>query len=360
MGDGGSLDDQDEAYLDFDDDDHDSDNDDAYDDDENDDMDSRIANAMAENSLSLDGKYKAREYIPGLCDGDDFDDDLVDAASDSNQSPTNKNRDSNHQPNYRLVSSSTIGMTCSGCGSPFQSKNVLRPGFLPSDIFAKEDDRLRTLKREGVISGSVEIGGEGGGEEAADWSADDEVDWLVNGAQQQQEQQEQNHHQQPTRSTRDHKVIIPPLRNVPIRIRFSFAEDFPVCGTELEIGQNAQDKLDIPKKNHQQSQRFRALVHLQSGTRRVAICRHLEPGRGDLTIVGTKPYRKNPGAVNPKCENQVDHHHARDYHSLIEPIDAKTRKNQNRNTGGEYPAISLPVVLGRLIRLKSLVEEPPS
>jgi len=197
VGDGGSLDDQDEAYLDFDDDDHDSDNDDAYDDDENDDMDSRIANAMAENSLSLDGKYKAREYIPGLCDGDDFDDDLVDAASDSNQSPTNKNRDSNHQPNYRLVSSSTIGMTCSGCGSPFQSKNVLRPGFLPSDIFAKEDDRLRTLKREGVISGSVEIGGEGGGEEAADWSADDEVDWLVNGAQQQQEQQQEQQQQQP-------------------------------------------------------------------------------------------------------------------------------------------------------------------
>lgn len=54
-------------------------------------------------------------------------------------------------------------MVCSACGADFQSSNTQKPGFLPQLGQLEELRRLQN-KAEG---------------DASDWSAEDEIEWLI-------------------------------------------------------------------------------------------------------------------------------------------------------------------------------------
>jgi len=63
--------------------------------------------------------------------------------------------------------------SCPGCGSKFQSDDVMRPGFLPFEKFemqtrlAEYEERRKLMERQ--LSGDAE------------WSTDDEIEWLLKG-----------------------------------------------------------------------------------------------------------------------------------------------------------------------------------
>ena len=63
----------------------------------------------------------------------------------------------------------TGSMSCSGCGANFQMNDDLRPGFLPEDKF---DIQTKLSKIEEVQKMQEKA-------ESADWSPDDEVEWLL-------------------------------------------------------------------------------------------------------------------------------------------------------------------------------------
>lgn len=63
----------------------------------------------------------------------------------------------------------TGSLTCSGCGSDFQNDDDLQPGFLPSDKYEvqKKLSKIEDVQKEQEKA------------ETAEWSTDDEVDWLL-------------------------------------------------------------------------------------------------------------------------------------------------------------------------------------
>lgn len=73
-------------------------------------------------------------------------------------------------------------MTCSGCGANFQKDDELRPGFLPE---LKFDIQTKLSKIEEVQKMQEKA-------ESANWSPEDEVEWLLQGGDQNSEQNEVN------------------------------------------------------------------------------------------------------------------------------------------------------------------------
>ena len=67
---------------------------------------------------------------------------------------------------FKIISGA---MTCSGCGANFQSDDELRPGFLPAE---KYDVQTKLRKIEEVQKMQEKA-------ESADWSPEDEVEWLL-------------------------------------------------------------------------------------------------------------------------------------------------------------------------------------
>lgn len=63
----------------------------------------------------------------------------------------------------------TGSMSCSGCGSNFQEEDELRPGYLPPD---KYEIQTKLSKIEDAQKSQEK-------EETAEWSTDDEIDWLL-------------------------------------------------------------------------------------------------------------------------------------------------------------------------------------
>ena len=63
----------------------------------------------------------------------------------------------------------TGSMTCSGCGSNFQEDDELRPGFLPSEKFVVQT-KLSKIEEAQKMQEKAE---------SAEWSPEDEVDWLL-------------------------------------------------------------------------------------------------------------------------------------------------------------------------------------
>ena len=67
---------------------------------------------------------------------------------------------------FKIISGA---MTCSGCGANFQNDDELRPGFLPAE---KYDVQTKLSKIEEVQKMQEKA-------ESADWSPEDEVEWLL-------------------------------------------------------------------------------------------------------------------------------------------------------------------------------------
>jgi len=63
----------------------------------------------------------------------------------------------------------TNAMTCSACGADFQAKNEARPGFLPQE---KYDTQVKLSKIEEVQRLQEKA-------ESANWSPEDEIEWLI-------------------------------------------------------------------------------------------------------------------------------------------------------------------------------------
>lgn len=67
---------------------------------------------------------------------------------------------------FKVISGS---MTCSGCGSDFQSDDELRPGFLPNDKYVVQTKLLNIEEAQKVQEKA----------DSDEWSTDDEIDWLL-------------------------------------------------------------------------------------------------------------------------------------------------------------------------------------
>ena len=67
---------------------------------------------------------------------------------------------------FKVISGS---MSCSGCGSNFQSDDELRPGFLPNDKYEVQTQLLQIEEAQKVQEKA----------ESDEWSTDDEIDWLL-------------------------------------------------------------------------------------------------------------------------------------------------------------------------------------
>lgn len=76
--------------------------------------------------------------------------------------------ETSRNPLYKL---DMMPMECPACGANFQSKDVSRPGFLPPD---KMKEQMKLAKRR-----SEENKLEALQDEDAEWSTDDEIDWLL-------------------------------------------------------------------------------------------------------------------------------------------------------------------------------------
>lgn len=80
---------------------------------------------------------------------------------------------------FKIISGS---MTCSGCGANFQKKDDMRPGFLPEDKF---DIQTKLSKIEEVQKMQEKA-------ESADWSPEDEIEWLLREGEPDSEDSEEN------------------------------------------------------------------------------------------------------------------------------------------------------------------------
>lgn len=80
---------------------------------------------------------------------------------------------------FKIISGA---MSCSGCGADFQKNDELRPGFLPEEKF---DVQTKLSKIEEVQKMQQKA-------ESADWSPEDEIEWLLRESEPKGEQSEDN------------------------------------------------------------------------------------------------------------------------------------------------------------------------
>jgi 50S ribosome-binding GTPase len=136
------------------------------DDNDDEDMDARITAARSDMvrgrvsvpkpldrmaSSELGFRYEADRYYGG-----------VDEGGPSTETSSSRPRE------FQLV---TNALVCSACGADFQSSNERKPGYLPAEKFAIQVKlgQLEELQR-------LQLKAEN---DAADWSAEDEIEWLI-------------------------------------------------------------------------------------------------------------------------------------------------------------------------------------
>jgi 50S ribosome-binding GTPase len=102
-------------------------------------------------SSELGFRYEADRYYGG-----------VDEGGPLTESSSSRPRE------FQLV---TDALVCSACGADFQSSNERKPGYLPAEKFAIQVKlgQLEELQRLQLKAES----------DAADWSAEDEIEWLI-------------------------------------------------------------------------------------------------------------------------------------------------------------------------------------
>jgi 50S ribosome-binding GTPase len=131
------------------------------DDSDDEDMDARIAAArthmvpkplgrMASSELGF--RYEADRYYGGVDEG----------------GPSIEPSSSSRPREFQLV---TDALVCSACGADFQSSNERKPGYLPAEKFAIQV-KLGQLEELQRLQRKAE-------NDAADWSAEDEIEWLI-------------------------------------------------------------------------------------------------------------------------------------------------------------------------------------
>lgn len=144
-----------------DDDDDDEDDDDDFLDfggEDDDDMDARIAAAQRDVSTG-------RVSVPG--DLDRFADrvDLSEIGFRKELNPFG-NDETPRKDAFKLI---TNAMTCSACGSDFQSRNEQRPGYLPPEKFEIQT-KLSKIEEMQLLKAKAE---------SAEWTPEDEVEYLI-------------------------------------------------------------------------------------------------------------------------------------------------------------------------------------
>ena len=159
---------------DFTDDDYDIDLDEDEDDD--DDVDNDIPDFGQSTTQSMDERLAAarrdqtlgRVTVPKSLDRFSQDvsfDDLKKLGFRREANPFG-NDETPRRAQFKVITGS---MTCSGCGSGFQKEDELRPGFLPSE---KYEIQMKLSKIEEAQKQNDRA-------ESAEWSPEDEVEWLL-------------------------------------------------------------------------------------------------------------------------------------------------------------------------------------
>eukprot|EP00571_Detonula_confervacea_P016555 CAMPEP_0172311058 /NCGR_PEP_ID=MMETSP1058-20130122/13655_1 /TAXON_ID=83371 /ORGANISM="Detonula confervacea, Strain CCMP 353" /LENGTH=797 /DNA_ID=CAMNT_0013024115 /DNA_START=136 /DNA_END=2529 /DNA_ORIENTATION=- len=124
-------------------------------------MDERLASAKRDSSL---GRITVPEGLDKFSQEVSFDD-LKKLGFRREVNPFG-NDETPRREQFKVITGS---MACSGCGSNFQKDNDLQPGFLPAE---KYEVQTKLSKIEDVQKQQEKA-------ETADWSSDDEVDWLL-------------------------------------------------------------------------------------------------------------------------------------------------------------------------------------
>ena len=148
---GAFEDDDDEDYLDFGSDD----------DEEDEDMDARIAAAKRDMDL---GRVSVPKDLEKFASSDDID--LRKLGFKREVNPFGDD-ETPRKDQFKLI---TNAMVCSACGSDFQSKNEMRPGFLPAEKFEIQV-KLSKLEEMQKLQEKAQSN--------AEWSPEDEIEYLI-------------------------------------------------------------------------------------------------------------------------------------------------------------------------------------
>ncbi|KAL7532597.1 hypothetical protein ACHAXR_007121 [Thalassiosira sp. AJA248-18] len=124
-------------------------------------MEERLANAQRDISL---GRVSVPKELDKFSEDVSFDD-LKKLGFRREVNPFG-NDETPRREQFKVITGS---MTCSGCGSNFQKDDELRPGFLP---FEKYETQTKLAKIEEAQTVQEKA-------ESAEWSPDDEVDYLL-------------------------------------------------------------------------------------------------------------------------------------------------------------------------------------
>ena len=150
--------------------------------DDNDDDDN--SNIFDEQNLNLsdftERKGKDYDFLDDNDDaefrgGSDDNDDMQARIRQAKRDIVGDHDTSSYRPEYEprvknTVTLVTDAMTCSACGSDFQSRNDHKPGYLPTDKFDFQIKLSKVEKMQNLIKKA---------EESPDWSTEDEVEFLI-------------------------------------------------------------------------------------------------------------------------------------------------------------------------------------
>ena len=158
-------DDDDDDYLDFGSD---------FDDDNENTSDSSGTNLQSKESMASRIAAAKRDIDLGKVTVPDDIDEFAKTATQNDLRKIGFRREENpygydetpRRDAFKLVTDATI---CSACGSPFQSKDESKPGYLPTD---KYEIQLKLAKIEEMQKLKEKA-------EAFEWSAEDEIEWLI-------------------------------------------------------------------------------------------------------------------------------------------------------------------------------------
>ena len=146
----GAFEDDEEEYLDF-----------GSDDDDDDDMDARIAAAKRDMDL---GRVSVPKDLERFASSDDID--LRKLGFKREVNPFG-NDETPRKDQFKLI---TNAMICSACGSDFQSKDEMRPGYLPAEKFEIQV-KLSKLEELQKLQEKAQSN--------AEWSPEDEIEYLI-------------------------------------------------------------------------------------------------------------------------------------------------------------------------------------
>ena len=124
-------------------------------------MDERLAAAKRDQSL---GRVSGPEDLDKFSQEISFDD-LKQLGFRREVNPFG-NDETPRREQFKVITGS---MTCSGCGANFQRDDELRPGFLPPEKYETQTKLAKIEEAQNVQEKA----------NSAEWSPDDEVDWLL-------------------------------------------------------------------------------------------------------------------------------------------------------------------------------------